>query len=358
MKMNFRRGFAVLLSAAMLAGVATSCGGGGGGTSDTPGGGDAKPGKTYSLSFTIHDPATSAKTAYYEELAAATKEATDGAVDITIYPGGTLVAAADVAEGVLTGAADIGWLYTAFFAGQFPLTEVACLPMFFDDSMQATNVLNDMFEQSTDLQAELDGYKVLGMYCNPSNYIYTKGKAVNAPADLRGLNLRAPAGVGTDMITAWGGTPIAMGPGDVYESINKGVIDGYVLEWTGTKSFNLGEVIDYCTEVPMFCGVFLTVMNKDKWNELPAEYQSVMDEIWCRDASLGLAQLNLDDGNLGRETAINEQDVTIITPDDAAMAEFQSAADTYVANWITNMTTADFDAQEYIDLATSLKENY
>lgn len=355
---NWKKGIAMFLCATLLASAVTSCSGSGSNSDNSNGSDGADPGKKYSFTFTIHDPATSAKTAYYESLADATREATNGAVDITVFPGGTLVASTDVAEGILTGAADIGWLYTGFFAGQFPLTDVVSMPMMYKDSIQATNVLNDLYEQSPELQAELENYKILGMYCNPVNYIFTKGKAVNSVSDLHGMNIRAAAGVATDMTLAWGGEPITMGPGDMYEALEKGVIDGYLLEWTATKSFNLGEVIDYCTEVPVYCGIFLTVMNKDSWNSLPKEYQEIVDEIWCRDASLELAQLNIDDGDIGRETAIAEQNVTIIEPDEATLAEFQAAADNYVDEWIAKNSTADFDAQAYVDLAASIAEQY
>lgn len=48
---------------------------------------------------------------------------------ITIYAGATLSAAADVADKVMAGAVDIGWLYTAYFADQCPLTDIINLPM-------------------------------------------------------------------------------------------------------------------------------------------------------------------------------------------------------------------------------------
>ena len=143
-----KRFLALSLSLAMaLSLLLSACG-------NTSSGGENKDlDKVYELSFTIHDPATSAKVKYYESLAEQTKEATNGKVVITVYSGGSLLAPTDVAEGVLTGAADIGWLYTAFFPGQFPLTEAISLPMLFEDHGQATEVFNDLYEQSEELRA-------------------------------------------------------------------------------------------------------------------------------------------------------------------------------------------------------------
>ncbi len=349
MKRITKKFLALTLSACMLSALLTACGSSAPASTDGASTDSANPDKVYELSFTIHDPATSAKVAYYEDLAAQTLEATNGGVKITVYPGGTLVAATDVAEGVLTGAADMGWLYTAFFPGQFPLTEAISLPMILQDSIQGTKVFQGMYAQNTDLQEELSAYKVLGLYCNPMAYIYTT-EPVNTMADLKGLTLRCPAGVATDMITAWGGTPILMGPGDVYQSIEKGVINGFTFEWTGTGSFNLSEVIDYVTEVPIYVGEFITAMNWDSYNALPADYQAAIDEIWCdNQTSLDLAQIFMDDAAVARTKATDELGVTIIEPTPEATAEFKAVADDYVTKWITDHTTSTFDAQAYYD---------
>lgn len=313
-------------------------------------------GQTYKLSMTIHDPATSAKTMKYEELAEKTREATDGKLDITVYPGGTLVASTDVADGIAAGSADMGWLFTTFFPGQFPLTEIVTLPMMFEDHEIATDVLLKLYEQSPELQAELSEYKVLNLYCNPINHFYTT-KPVESMADLKGMQIRATAGVATDMVTAWGGSPILMGPGDMYQSIEKGVLNGMVFEWSGFNAFRLGEVTKYCTNLPICCGVFLCVMNKDSYDKLPAEYQQVIDEIWGDpQVSKEFADVFTADEQLGLSVGVNDEGMTVIDLTDEATAEFKVAADQYAENWVKNQTTSSFDAQSYLDLMLSIKE--
>jgi hypothetical protein len=91
----------------------------GDGSQTANGGESSEPGKVYELKFTIHDPATSAKTIKYQELADEVYEATNGGVKITIYPGGSLAAAGDVAEAVKSGLADMGWLCTPLHPASF-----------------------------------------------------------------------------------------------------------------------------------------------------------------------------------------------------------------------------------------------
>lgn len=340
------------LALSMLLALLAACGGSDEGGSNS---GNADSGETYNLTMTIHDPVTSAKVQKYEELAEKTREATDGKVNITVYPGGTLVASTDVADGVAAGTADIGWLFTTFFPGQFPLTEVVTLPMMFDNHEISTEVLLRLYEQSPELQEELSDYKILNLYCNPINYFYTTSP-VESIADLQGMQIRTTAGVSTDMVTAWGGSPVLMGPGDMYQSIEKGVLNGMVFEWSGFNAFRLGEVTKYCTTLPICCGVFLCVMNKDSYDSLPAEYQQVIDEIWGDpQVSMEFADVYTADMELGRSVGVDEEGMTVIELTEEAAAEFKAAADAYIESWVEKYTTDTFDAQAYLDLMLSIK---
>lgn len=313
-------------------------------------------GKVYNLSFSIHDPATSAKTAFYEDLASQVYDATDGAVNITVYSAGSLLGQNDVMEGVLNDVADMGWLCTTSFAGQFPLNEVVQLPMVAKDGVQASAVLNALYEQNEDLQNEMSQYKVLHMYTTPCMLICTNSP-IYTPEDLSGMTLRATAGVPTEMVKGWGASPVVMSPGDIYEAIEKNTIQGAVFEWSGIGSFNLQEIIKYYTEVSVTCNVYYAVMNLDVWNSLPAEYQEIIDEIWSgTEVGMQGAQIFDDDYQASRQDAIDNYDVEIITPTDEQAEAFKEAADAYISEWIETNSANGFDAQAYYDEAMALFE--
>ena len=172
----------VLMIAAMLLAL-TGCGSGNG-----------KAGSTddyYTLSLTMHDPVTSAVGVLYQEWADEIYDLTDGHVTIELYGSATLAPGTEVVDYVQSGAADIGWIYTAFFSGQFPLTEVVSVPMSgLYHPAQTANVLWDLYEEYPALQEELSGFKVLMLYGNPVNFISTKDKPIESLGDLKGLNLR------------------------------------------------------------------------------------------------------------------------------------------------------------------------
>ncbi len=332
-----------IMALMLAAGMVFALAGCGSSDSSSSGSGDASDGTVYNISFTIHDPATSVKTQKYQELADATYEATDGKVNITIYSSGSLVASTDVAEAVLAGTADMGWLFTPFFSGQFPMTEIISMPMSFGDSISSTKTMLELYETEESIQEELSQYKVFQIYTNPSNMIFTTEPVYNV-SDLAGLNIRCSGTITSEMMSEWGGSPISMGPGDIYEAIEKGTLQGFVLEWSGTKSFNLDEVISYVTDISYTVAPFVCVMNLDTWNSLPTEYQEIMDEIWTGEdnaVSLEFAELYEEDSDAGIERATEEYGVEIITPEGDDYDSFKAIADDYIAYYTEKYDCAD-----------------
>lgn len=361
-----KKTLALILAIVMALCVLTGCGGTSAPATNAPadntgsaGNTPAAPapdGKTYTLSFTIHDPATSAKTALYQEKADLVAAETNGAVNITIYPSGTLCAAPDVAEGILAGTADMGWLFTPFTTGQFPLTEVVMLPMLFNDLYANSMTIRDLYQETPALQAELSNYKVLNIYSMPINQLYST-TPIHTAQDLQGLNIRTSSNTGTTLIGGWGASVMSYGPGDIYEAMNKNAIDAFTFEYSGVKSFKLYEVVKYTLEMPLFGGTFITAMNLDSWNALPAEYQEVVEKHFGWNLTEEFARLYEQDCVAGKQLC-EENGVEIIVPTEAEKATFQIAADEFAAAWVAQNTTADFDAQAYLDRAIELYNQY
>ena len=72
-----------------------------------------------------------------------------------------------------------------------------------------------------------DGFVTLTYYTSGARSFYTKDKAIRTPADLKGLKIRVQDMKSqTDMMNYLGGIPVAMSYGDVYTSLQTGIIDG------------------------------------------------------------------------------------------------------------------------------------
>ena len=339
----------VLMIAAMLLAL-TGCGSGNGNSGSTD--------EYYTLSLTMHDPVTSAVGVLYQEWADEIYDLTDGHVTIELYGSATLAPGTEVVDYVQSGAADIGWIYTAFFSGQFPLTEVVSVPMSgLYHPAQTANVLWDLYEEYPALQEELSGFKVLMLYGNPVNFISTKDKPIESLSDLKGLNLRAPTGGVSEVLKAWGVNPILMATNEIYESLEKGTVAGTVHEWNGLNTFSLYEQLNYYMDLPLYEGVFILGMNLDSWNSLPAEYQQAIESVSLRVGSVKYAE-GFNEAAMAAKEKIMEGGGTLVPLTDEAIAELQVAADAYADQWADSVTTDSFDGEAYYARTVELAEKY
>ena len=314
--------------------------------------------KVYELTLSMHDPKTTANAIYIQSWIDAIDEATDGHVKITLYDNATLSAATDIGDNVKAGAVDIGWLYTSYYAGQFPLTDVINLPMQgFGDPVVSTNVLWDLMDKYPQVADEWSGFKLLMLYGNPGMIFATADKPIASKADLQGLTIRCPSGGITDVLTAWGASPIAMAPPDLYEAVEKKNIDGYIFEPAGICNFSLQEITKYYTDYPMYDGPFALIMNLEQWNRLPEEYQQIIDGLSGKEASLGAAQAFADDV-VAKRDVITEAGGEFVEMTDEAVAELQVDADAYAETWVAEKTTDGFDAAAYLADAKAFAESY
>lgn len=315
-----------------------------------------KPLEKIKLSLSTHDPAQSGNTNYQQQWAEKVKEATNGQVEITIYPGSALSAPTDVLDAIKTGVCDIGWVYTTFYQGQFPLTDVVGQPMLgINTASQATKVLWNLYESTEEFKKETEEFKMLMMFTNNSNIIATTKKPVLKKSDLTGMKLRSTAGTATDMVTAWGGTPTLMGPGDMYQAMEKGVIQGCVFEYSGIGSFKLNETLKHYTEVPIFVGPFYLLMNKAKWDSLPDNVKDAINSLTDLDVSVEAAKVFEADAERVRAQIVKDGG-NMITLSDEAYKEFKKAADEYNNVWAQKHKTANFDAEEYLKRTIELVE--
>ncbi len=312
----------------------------------------------FEFSLSLHDPATSNNGKFMQAWADEIAQKTDGHVKITLYPSGSLATAADVGEMVETGGVDIGWLFTSFYKGQFPLTDVTTIPLAgFTNPVVSTKALWDLYEKYEQVRNEWKNYKVLNLYTNPGNMFATSSKEIKSPADLKGLSLRSPAGPITTFVTTLGASPIVMSPADLYEALQKNNVQGFVFEEAGITNFKLQEVTKYIYDMPMYTGTFGIVMNLDKWNSLPPEYQKVLEETTQKAGSIVAAE-KFDEAAKAARKVITDAGAQFITPTEEAKAEFQKIADGVAAAWPDTIKVEGIDAKAYLEDAKAMAAKY
>jgi len=228
------------------------------------------------LTYSIFFPPTHAQAIAAMDFAKEIEKRTNGKVQITAFPGGTLTKAPMVYDGVVKGISDLGNSCFAYTRGRFPVMEVVDLPMGYASGAVATKVANDFAKSAN--PKELQDVKVLYVHAHGPGLLHTK-KPVRTLEDLKGMKIRA-TGLSAKVVEALGAVPVAMDQGGTYEALQKGVVEGTFGPIEVLKGWKQGEVIKYTTNCPVvgYTTAMFVVMNKDKWNALPDDVKKIIDE--------------------------------------------------------------------------------
>jgi TRAP-type C4-dicarboxylate transport system substrate-binding protein len=229
------------------------------------------------LNYSVFFPAPHKNAVLAVEWAKEIEKRTNGRVQITVFPGGTLTPADKCYDGVVKGISDIGFSVLAYTRGKFPLTEVSDLPLGIKSGAVATRAINEYYKKFK--PKEFDEVKVMYLHGHGPGILHTK-KPVNTLEDLKGMKIRC-TGMAAKVVTALGGVPVAMPMPDTYDSLSRGVVDGSMAPQESLQGWKWGEVVKYTVEnfgSSYSTGMFV-VMNKDKWNALPADVQGIIEKV-------------------------------------------------------------------------------
>jgi TRAP-type transport system periplasmic protein len=271
--MKIRQQMAAACAALTIALCLTACKPAGDNKSAAP----DKPAEPIKLSYSIFFPPTHVQCIAATNWAEEIRKRTDGRVQITIYPAGSLTKADQCYEGVIKGISDLGMSCFAYTRGRFPLMEGLDLPVGYPDGLTATRVANAMVQKYQ--PAELNDVKVLYVHAHGPGILASK-KPVKSLADLKGLKVRA-TGLSAKVVESLGGTPVAMSQPETYEALSKGVVEATLCPIETLKGWKQGEAIEYVVDSSAvgYTTAMFVVMNKDKWAKLPADVQKVVTDV-------------------------------------------------------------------------------
>jgi TRAP-type C4-dicarboxylate transport system substrate-binding protein len=201
----------------------------------------------------------------------------NGRINVTIFPAQTLGKAPAGYDNARTGVADIAWTVQGYTAGRFPLSHIVELPGLFKTAEVGSCAFQKLYDSGT-LDAEYNETHVLFVHTHGQGHLHTRGKAVTTLANLKGLKIRRPTAVIGKLLEELGAEPVGMPAPRIYESMQRGTIDGYMLPWEAVKGFRAYEVSDHHTEFGFYSLAFVLTMNKARYENLPYDLKQVIDD--------------------------------------------------------------------------------
>ncbi|MBS4024551.1 MAG: TRAP transporter substrate-binding protein, partial [Clostridia bacterium] len=274
------------------------------------------------------------------------EQATNGRVKITFHVANSLVGANELYDSAVTGVADIVFTLPGYTPGQFPLTSVADLPGIFNTPIQASKALLELYDTTPALQNEYRNTKVLMFGTTDIGQIKTT-RPITRLEDLRGLRLRSPGAVQNSVITALGAIPVTLPASDVYDAIERRMVDGTLMPPSTIISFNLHEVVTHITMANLYASPLVAAMNLNTFNKLSPGDQKIILELG-RKYSPMLGVLYQSNQTNGLNAARNRQ-IEIIELSPAERSKFDQALRPLVGRWIDERRRAGLPGQEVYD---------
>jgi TRAP-type transport system periplasmic protein len=298
--------------------------------------------KPVELTYSIFFPAPHKNTVLAGEWVKEIDKRTQGKVKITIFPGGTLTPADKCYDGVVKGISDIGMSVMGYTRGKFPLSEMIDLPLGYKNGLSATRLINQYYQKFR--PKEFEEVKVLYFHAHGPGILHTK-KAVAKLEDLKGLRIRS-TGLSAKVVSALGGTPVAMPMGETYDALKRGMVDGSMAPIESLEGWKWGEVVKSTTESfgSAYSTGFFVVMNKEKWNALPADAQKAIEAVnqeWID--KTGKIWDEIDKSGKAFTQKLGNQIVSLSAGEDKRWAE---AVKPILTDYVSAMTGKDLPGEE------------
>ncbi|HRX08266.1 MAG TPA: TRAP transporter substrate-binding protein DctP [Candidatus Limiplasma sp.] len=193
-----------------------------------------------------------------QPFADAVKEKTDGRVEIVIHASNSLVAATDAIDAAEAGIVDITFILPAYTPGRYLLSSIEEFPFMFDTAYQANMTAAAVMD--TLQEYDYTTLKLLWFGSTDVGQIFSK-KPLNSAADLTGSKLRSPGTFYNDVVKALGAIEVSLPVSDLYDALDRGIVDGTFMAITALKSFKLGEVVSDVYMCNMYVTPLVMVMN-------------------------------------------------------------------------------------------------
>ncbi len=305
------------------------------------------------LKYANFPPAPTFPCVQMERWAKEVEARTAGAVNVTTFPGSTLLDAKNMLRGVMQGQADIGCISLAYHPGVFPLLSVMELPHGFASSEGASRTLWDLYAKY--MPAEFSKVKVLTMFTSAPSQFMAK-MPIKTLDDIKGVEIRG-AGSLSAVLEKLGATPVSMPMPEVPEAVQKGVIQGLLTSFDVLKDMKFAEMCKYESVANLSVYPFAVIMNKKKWESLPADVQKVLDDLSAEQSQWTGQYM---DNHVKESLAWSKEQhgVEVHVLDAAVQAEMARLTAPLIDGWKEKAAKAGVDADAVLNDVAQLKAKY
>ncbi len=213
----------------------------------------------------------------------------NGRVKVNVQCCGALGNEGRIIQSVRTGVIDAGFYGLGSLESTIPEYRVLSLPHLFDNRTQAERILRGAVGERLLKLVEPHGMIGLAFGAIFERQIATRDKAINTPADLRGLKIRVLQTPGwVQAYTAVGAQPTPMAYGEVFLAMQNGVVDALEVSPDAMVADRFMEVAKHYALTRFHQSTTMFVFSQAKFNALPADIQAMVRAVTPEAVQAGL----------------------------------------------------------------------
>ncbi len=208
---------------------------------------------------------------------------TNGEIKFQHFPGEQLGKAKDMLIMEQSGVTDIALTVPSYISDKLPLTAAAELPGAFNTVCEATKSYRRLTHEGGMLfKNEYGANRIRALMAfpiAPSNLVLSTNRKVEAAKDLDGLKIRTSGGAHDLTVRSLGAVSVRMSPPEVYESMQRGTVDGALFPIPSVISYDLTNLVKSFATNVNFGGIILTYsISEVKWRLLTPEQKAIVEE--------------------------------------------------------------------------------
>jgi TRAP-type C4-dicarboxylate transport system substrate-binding protein len=287
------------------------------------------------------------------------EERSGGKVKFTTYWASSLIPDEESWTAFLSGACDVlHWVASEDYQ---PLNwGIMNMPFIGWPSMEGGSEINlKLLDKYPQMMAEFKGAEIITTKMMPPVQIHTVNKAVITPADLKGMKIIC-TGLLAKVVNSVGGVPVEVQPGDMYTSLEAGLVEGNINHWPVVSVFGTLPLYNYHTNfgdggIQML--PFGVVANANFWSKLTPDIQKIMKdtahEIWyVKGFEIEYAEITKYT-NQAKEWG---HEIINLTPDQIKV--WQDAAKPLQDGWIAELEAKGYPARDIFNDSKQMIAQY
>ena len=232
----------------------------------------------FSYKFASNLPATHPLNVRAGEAAERILKATDGRVELRVFPNNQLGSDTDTLSQLRSGAVEFFSLSGLILSTLVPAASINGVGFAFKDYDQVWQTMDGAL--GAYVRAEIAKRGLLAMdriWDNGFRQTTTGTKPITTPADLRGMKLRVPVSpLWTSMFAALGAAPASINFSEVYSALQTRIVDGQENPLAIIDAAKLYEVQRFCSLTNHMWDGFWFLANRRAFDRLPKEAQEIV----------------------------------------------------------------------------------